>query len=91
MTFLDPWRGLLPGRGDSHQPLAPAIRMHKFSTEWFRHSTVFRKQQSLGNRDANAGSAKENSLLNREYGFGFDSLFRNLVPHVHFQSVDAWL
>jgi len=38
-----------------------------------------------------AGSMNEDSLLNREYGFGFDSLFRNLVPHVHFQPVDAWL
>jgi hypothetical protein len=49
-----------------------------------------RNLQSLGNRGANAGSMNEDSLLNREYGFGFDSVFRNLVPHVHFQLVDAW-
>ncbi len=64
------------------KPLVPAAQYVRMSTE---------DQQFLGNRGANAGSMHEDSLLNREYGFGFDTLFRNLVPHVHFQSVDAWL
>jgi len=65
--------------------------MYGFSTGRFRHSPVFRKRPFLGKRGANARSMNEDSLLNREHGFGFDSVFRNLVPHVHFQSVDAWL